>query len=88
MFGLTTCLHIPAVLTMMILLGERFAEPWDGFWGCVLNYLQTLLVFLAILAHSVAGILADRSGSDGFVTNMVFYLSVLLVRFSQGIFRE
>mmetsp|Transcript_12375 Transcript_12375/g.21246 ORF Transcript_12375/g.21246 Transcript_12375/m.21246 type:complete len:271 (-) Transcript_12375:60-872(-) len=56
MFGLTTCLHVPAVLTMMILLGDRFAEPWDGFWGCFLNYLQTLLVFLAILAHSVAGL--------------------------------
>ncbi|CAL1158856.1 unnamed protein product [Cladocopium goreaui] len=55
MFGLATCLHIPAVLTMMILLGDRFAEPWDGFWGCFLNYLQTFLVFLAILAHSVAG---------------------------------
>ena len=61
MFGLATCLHIPAVLTMMILLGDRFAEPWDRPWGCFLNYLQTLVIFLAILAHSVAGAWADEA---------------------------
>jgi len=56
LFGLSACLHIRAVLTMVILLSDRFAEPWNGKCSCLIDYLQTFLVFAAMLIHAVAGI--------------------------------
>eukprot|EP00438_Fugacium_kawagutii_P018917 Skav209934 [mRNA] locus=scaffold102:101562:104861:+ [translate_table: standard] len=48
---------------MMIFLSDRFAETWNGPCKCLLNFLQTLLVFAAILMHSAAGILAAYHAS-------------------------
>ncbi len=45
---------------MVILLSDRFAEPWNGKCSCLLDYLQTLLVFAAVLIHAVAGLWAEN----------------------------